>query len=347
MTELIDSVANLTGFRDRDMIDVSVAAVLNDWLQPKKISLYKLQGDAGQQRLFTRAQMSASDTVPSSDPPWISLEDLPELAKFPARLECVNDNKAVRISVSGEGHVALFPVASESHVLGLIEIETTQPLTMAHERLVSGVLRIYRNHLALLDYSEHDTLTGLLNRKTFDDSFLKVIGARPSAIQTTLNQDRRRSPAADAPFWLGVVDIDHFKSINDRFGHLIGDEVLLLLARILRSSFRMQDRLYRFGGEEFVVLLERTPQYDAEVVFERFRQAVEKFNFPQVGHATASVGFTQVQALDSPTSAFERADQAVYFAKQNGRNQVRCFETLVEQGHLQGAQASSGDIELF
>jgi PleD family two-component response regulator len=83
------------------------------------------------------------------------------------------------------------------------------------------------------------------------------------------------------------------------------------------------------------------------MVFERFRQAVEKFNFPQVGQATASVGFTQVQPLDSPTSAFDRADQAVYLAKQHGRNQVRCFETLVEEGHLQGPQASIGDIELF
>jgi diguanylate cyclase (GGDEF)-like protein len=346
MKELIDSVANLTGFRDRDMIDVSVAAVLNDWLQPEKISLFKLQGELSQPRLFVRAEMKVGDTVPSSGPPWLTLEDLPLLSDFPVRAECVAENKSAEWQTESGSWVGVYPVASESHVLGLIEIQTKEALTSAHERLISGVLRIYRNHLALLDYSEHDTLTGLLNRKTFDDSFLKVIGAKPSALPST-HIERRRSPSEELPFWLGVADIDHFKSINDRFGHLIGDEVLLLLARILRSSFRMQDRLYRFGGEEFVILLERTPKKQAEMVFERFRQAVEKFNFPQVGQATASVGFTQVQTLDSPTSAFERADQAVYFAKKNGRNQVRCFETLVEQGHLQGPQTSTGDIELF
>ncbi|MFN7353331.1 MAG: GGDEF domain-containing protein, partial [Burkholderiales bacterium] len=284
MKELIDSVANLTGFRDRDMIDVSVAAVLNDWLQPEKISLYKLQGEPLQQRLFVRAEMKLGDTVPSSDPPWLTLEDLPLLSAFPARADCVTENKSAEWQSENGTWVSVYPVASESHVLGLIEIETKEALTSAHERLVSGVLRIYRNHLALLDYSEQDTLTGLLNRKTFDDSFLKVIGAKPSALPST-HIERRRSPSEESPFWLAVVDIDHFKSVNDRFGHLIGDEVLLLLARILRSSFRMQDRLYRFGGEEFVILLELTPKNQSEMVFERFRHAVEKFNFPQVGHA--------------------------------------------------------------
>ena len=71
--------------------------------------------------------------------------------------------------------------------------------------------------------------------------------------------------------WLAVVDIDHFKLVNDRFGHLYGDEVLILVANILRSSFRNQDRIFRFGGEEFVVLLRAATLENARQGFDRFR----------------------------------------------------------------------------
>ena len=82
-------------------------------------------------------------------------------------------------------------------------------------------------------------------------------------------------------YWLGVVDIDHFKRVNDGFGHLIGDEVLVLVARIMRQSFRHYDRLYRFGGEEFVVLLRGGDEEDAKAAFERFRTNVESYLFPR------------------------------------------------------------------
>ncbi len=119
-----------------------------------------------------------------------------------------------------------------------------------------SILRIYRNFQGLLDYSERDTLTGLLNRKTFDESFLKAMAEPCAAAGAGVAGERPPGTAARArSYWLGVIDIDHFKRVNDNHGHLIGDEVLLLLARLMRSSFRFHDRLYRFGGEEFVVLM--------------------------------------------------------------------------------------------
>ena len=162
-----------------------------------------------------------------------------------------------------------------------------------------------------LDYSERDTLTGLLNRKTFDESFLKAVSELPRhkaaevPAEDEQGQDRRHA-AVHPRYWIGVIDIDHFKSINDRFGHLIGDEVLLLLSRLMRSSFRFNDLLYRFGGEEFVVLMRCDEEIHAGEAFERLRVNTERYAFPQVGRITVSIGFTEVRGGDSPAAAFER-----------------------------------------
>ena len=144
-----------------------------------------------------------------------------------------------------------------------------------------------------------------------------------------------------------MIDIDHFKRVNDTYGHLIGDEVLLLLARLMRSSFRFDDRLYRFGGEEFVVLMRCADAPAAALAFERLRSHVERHRVPAGRphhgehrlHRAASAG-------DTPSGAFERADKAVYFAKGQGRNQVRHHAELVAAGHLED-DAKVGDVELF
>jgi diguanylate cyclase (GGDEF)-like protein len=159
------------------------------------------------------------------------------------------------------------------------------------------------------------------------------------------SSDLRRAGALDTA-WLGVVDIDHFKLVNDNHGHLIGDEVLLLVARLMRSSFRFQDQLYRFGGEEFVVLIRCGTVDQAQAAFERLRSNVENYIFPRVGRITVSVGFTQLRSGDSPSGAFERADKAVYHAKQHGRNQVAHHGDLIARGVFV-EEARTGDMELF
>jgi diguanylate cyclase (GGDEF)-like protein len=210
--------------------------------------------------------------------------------------------------------------------------------------LVFGVLRIYRNMHALLDYSERDSLTGLLNRKIFDDSFYKV-SALPLMAQAEEDaKDRRQSEAPR--YWLGVIDIDHFKLVNDQFGHLIGDEVLLLLSRIMRGAFRYYDQLYRFGGEEFVVLLLCADADDAMTALQRFRRVVGSYAFPQAGTITVSIGYTLIEPGDTPGSAFERADRAVYHAKHHGRDQVCSHAALVRDGLLE-VDRRIGDVELF
>jgi GGDEF domain-containing protein len=117
-------------------------------------------------------------------------------------------------------------------------------------------LRCFENQHQQWDYANLDTLTRLLNRKTFDDDFERLDRRRRAGRAGPQDPSSAATPPAEAqPCWLGVVDIDHFKKINDNFGHLFGDEVLLRVADMMRQSFRSNDKLFRFGGEEFVVML--------------------------------------------------------------------------------------------
>ena len=218
------------------------------------------------------------------------------------------------------------------------------------ERLIAGLLRVYRNHLRILDYSENDELTGLLNRKTFEDYFRQLVRAEAPGTGSSARVeplDRRRACVELQQAWLAVIDIDLFKRINDTFGHLYGDEVLVLLARLMRRSFRESDRLFRSGGEEFVVVLEHMEADIAAKLLERFRATVEAFEFPQVGRVTVSIGYTGVRAGDNGSVAFGRADEALYIAKRQGRNQVLCHETLIENNILQAKASILEDVEMF
>jgi len=120
----------------------------------------------------------------------------------------------------------------------------------------------------------------------------------------------------------------------------------LLVGRTLRTSLRSLDRVFRFGGEEFVILIRCSDESGALHVMEQLRQKMETTPFPRVGRVTISIGMTAVRFNDSPTSVSERADLAVYYAKQNGRNQVRNFDELERQGLLQ-IEEKVGGIELF
>jgi len=346
MSEVVDHLAELTGFRDRDVMDVTLVSALRDLLEPVSVAIFRCIGEAGQERWLTRARLNADDAVATADPLWAEPARLPLATDHPKRLECMRSRSVLQLQEEAGSWLTLFPLATEREVVGVLEVSSNERLKGTAQRMVCSVLRIYHNFQGLLEYSERDTLTGLLNRKTFDESFLKALGELPGRHSEAEADDGRRHGNGSSHYFLGVIDIDHFKSVNDRFGHLIGDEVLLLLSRLMRSSFRFHDLLYRFGGEEFVVLMRCEDEADAAHAFERLRHNTEHYTFPQVGQITVSVGFTQVRIGDSPASAFERADKAVYHAKDSGRNQVQNHAELVAAGTMQ-EQAQLSAMELF
>jgi diguanylate cyclase (GGDEF)-like protein len=274
------------------------------------------------------------------------MRDLPPLDSQPDRAACARQATEL-VCPAGDPALpttlSLFPLRAQVGTVGVVELHTAAPLDENLVGIARGVLGVFRNILSLLDYSESDTLTGLLNRKSFDETFYKA-SALPLSHKHEADAERRQQ--CPQRYWLGVIDIDHFKLVNDQHGHLIGDEVLLLLSRVMRNSFRFLDKLYRFGGEEFVVLMRCHSEEDAQRALERLRMNVAKHLFPRVEHVTVSVGFTDVRSGDTPPAAVERADLAVYYAKHHGRNQVRSHAALVREGELADV-AQTGDIEFF
>jgi diguanylate cyclase (GGDEF)-like protein len=332
---LIDRVADTTSHREREDLDRAVVQLLVEFLDASSVVLYQLLSDGTHPRIIKRAAHEQGDMQLRTPVPH-DITVLPKLAEFPSWRECVQRRSPVHTTVAGGSAIMVFPVEEDSQVIGLLEIKVAAALPERDVRLVECILRILRNQTALLDYGERDTLTGLFNRKTFESRFEKICGQFREVIV----------PPLEARSWLGLLDIDHFKSVNDTYGHIIGDEVLLLVSQIMQRTLRGGDQLFRFGGEEFVVVLEDTHASGAETAFDRIRAAIENSRFPRVGKVTASQGYTAIYRQEACTTCMERADAALYFVKRHGRNGVRCFEHLVASGEIT-VKDISGEVELF
>ncbi|MDE8346082.1 MAG: GGDEF domain-containing protein [Acidocella sp.] len=172
--------------------------------------------------------------------------------------------------------------------------------------------------------ADSDELTGLLNRRAM--------------LQVMQSETNKRASAA-GQICVALLDIDHFKSINDRFGHQTGDEVLRLFAEIASSTLRMGDVLARWGGEEFLLLLPDTSMAQAVPCVERLRAALVPAAFGHIApglNVTISAGITNLHHGDRLEAAIERADQAMYRAKQAGRDRV-----MIGALHGQGVYAEN------
>jgi len=218
--------------------------------------------------------------------------------------------------------------------------------------LIKAITRIYGNFIHLLVESERDKLTGLFNRCTFEVRLKRLLVKQAELITDQKADDQkvvveRRAESHGQQAWLVMLDIDHFKKVNDDFGHVYGDEVLLIFSQVMRDVFRKKDLQFRFGGEEFVVILEPIPLEHAKSALERFRLSIEQYEFPQVGHISVSIGFAKITQQDYPLEVLNFADKALYYAKENGRNQVHNYHELVQQGRINHVEHAVGDIELF
>lgn len=201
---------------------------------------------------------------------------------------------------------------------------------------------VYRNQVLLHDSKERDLLTALPDRHSFDLRLLQVC------------EYFREHPVEDFSrqriSWIAVLDIDHFKSINDNFGHLYGDEVLVIFSQLMEKTFRYNDYLFRFGGEEFVVILNLATKDEAEIAFNRFRQVVDDFDFPIISRkVTVSVGVTHIDGYAMPTTLLDRADKALYYIKEHGRNQVLIYENMpcLQEDDENFTLVAGDEIQLF
>ena len=345
MDSLLRHMVDMTGHRDHTMLDISVISAVQELAGATQTRILTIATVYGQKFVRARACIRAGGVACPEEShdggsPGEPITAYPELA------HCLehHDSRAEGIEAGNLRRLWL-PIWFGDKADTCLEITHEHGFTTESIHMISGIVSVYRNFQNLLDYSERDSLTGLLNRKTFDDQLARMLHAS-DAEPLAPGQPERRHHGAEEKQWLAVVDVDHFKSVNDRFGHLYGDEVLILIANLLQSSFRSQDRVFRFGGEEFVVLLRSTTLENARKIIDRFRTNVESHVFPQVGQVTVSVGFTSIRAADSPVVTLGHADQALYFAKAHGRNRACHYEELVAGGLLQTI-ATNDTAEFF
>jgi diguanylate cyclase (GGDEF)-like protein len=182
-----------------------------------------------------------------------------------------------------------------------------------HADLAEGIgVRPIRNFFETFrTQAYHDSLTGCLNRHAAD----RIIGG-----------EIEKYSEKKVPLALLMADIDHFKSINDNYGHQCGDSVLKTFGVVLRSALRRSDVLCRWGGEEFLILLRGTIPDEAAWIAERIRQKVEEFIFPpfaDCGLVTVSIGIASLPPGRGIERLIADADAALYQAKNGGRNRVR------------------------
>ena len=158
----------------------------------------------------------------------------------------------------------------------------------------------------LMDKANKDALTRTFNRHVFNKDMEDIIESKNSLTR-----------------YLMILDIDHFKKVNDTYGHSVGDTILIELCQTISTIIRDTDKLYRIGGEEFAILSIQTDREDEIKFANRLREEVKSKNFENIGTITISIGITQQQDGDSYKTLFERADKALYNAKRSGRDNVQ------------------------
>ena len=196
-------------------------------------------------------------------------------------------------------------ILARTTLLGLYGSQVREELAKRNAQLATTFAK-------LDELASHDELTGTLNRRS---------------IMRLLEEERERTRRSGHSFGVAMLDIDHFKQVNDRFGHLVGDQVLRRFAQTVTQGMRGTDRLGRFGGEEFLLLLTATEGHDAiATAAERVRNSVASFNWAEIAPGldlTVSAGLSMCSRDDTTEQLLDRADRALYVAKREGRNCVR------------------------
>lgn len=354
MLQLLRKIETISACRDRDILGASVAAAIHEAFGARRVELLRCAGGSGNATVALAVRASAGGLMMVEDgEEKAGAEEAPQLIEScPLVFQAWQEKRAVS-RTADDGVTLVHPMALSAGAapFGFLVVEMARAPDAVELEAMARFLHFYCNYVGLLDYSELDTLTGLFNRKTFDEAFDRILAQASKALGTQTGPggaERRQDEHEDKPHWLAVVDIDHFKRVNDNFGHLFGDEVLLRLANIMRKTFRSYDKLFRFGGEEFIVMLRSATRENAIAAFDRLRRNVAVHEFPQVGQVTCSVGFSRVDPLLSPPDILGQADAALYYSKENGRNLVSCYEELVETGRLvpQQVRSAQPDIDI-
>lgn len=331
-SEIFESIIEITRQKDTDSLEYSLAATLAELIDIQEVALINIPFKGLPTYLTSELCLKITLAGAKKNYKWNNQVTQLELN---ATIETVvAHHQPLGVIVDGI-RIFYFPIVINDELHSILQIKSLVDILDSSE-LINGFIRIYQNYQVILTENERDKLTGLLNRKTFENKLNRLIKPK----------DINDSHTLHSSCWLVMIDIDHFKSVNDNFGHISGDEILLNLAQMMKDYFVGSNLLFRFGGEEFVIILEAMPLEVATATLEHFRKLISEFNFPFAGNVTISMGFSKFRADDFPPSILDQADKALYYAKQHGRNCLYNYEKLIEKGKLTAPEDNSS-VELF
>lgn len=277
---------------------------IDDFLQKVATQLEDLESGAMGVRSFIQASSNASDQLNKNVS--TNVNDLKSASHAATTLDGLKDSVASKLDVMTaqlEAHFKSDKLRTEKAEAKIEEMSSTIKALESESAALKSSIKLKH------DMAFSDSLTGLPNRLAYDER---------------VESEFARWSRFKEPLALLVWDIDHFKEINDRFGHQAGDVALRAIAKVLSSEMRETDFVARYGGEEFVMLLPGASKEEALAKANQLREQVKKCGFNSKGkpiEITASCGLTQLSEGDTIEKAFARADKAMYQAKHNGRDQ--------------------------
>lgn len=329
---LIEAAIELIACTDISALTATLEEMIANRLQIGTVSIYRVF-DSEHSETVNERNIAQARLMPILS----SVSEAEPLSEYPDIERATRTQQPLLKQDRHEPDLYLYPLVKRSGVSHVLQVRAT---TLPEQRIrqIEMLWKIWQHLFSLIERNELDGLTGLMNRTAFNNRLSQIFARN----LPDMRRDADREPKA-----LALIDIDHFKQVNDRYGHLYGDEVLVQLGQILSRSFRGNDLVFRFGGEEFVVVLRDCDIDHALTIFERFRTAVANHHYPQIGTKTVSIGITAIDSNSLPTTILDRADKALYYSKDHGRNQSSVYETLLATGQVEQVPPESQDVELF
>ncbi len=261
---------------------------------------------------------------------FIYLEDIEGMIRAAEKRETVSVPEGSRFRL-------FLPVVEQEKLTHVVALETIPEASLT--ALLEQLVLIFSNNLHLLNVKDRDYLTNFYNRQAYN-----------RMINPLLFDSKRKEFYVEQKknfSFFGILNIDFFKAINDTYGHLTGDEVLIIFSRIMKNIFRHDDLLFRYGGEEFVIILKDVDFQYARSVFERCRNSIAACEFPRVGRITVSIGYTSIPGARDPLSVIDKADRALYYCKEQGRNASAFYEDLVKDQKIDPIIESNQGVEFW
>lgn len=319
IAHLVQQMAKMSAQREQRELERSLLELVGELLREHAVRFYELRGDDQHLEVRLLHRLDAQGNYHKVSPRHWHAPDK-------------TMREAIRRSDDTpepwhRGDTTWQVIRQRNRRMALIVVENG-PLDAQEENFLAAIVLIHENYLRLLYDAERDMLTGLLNRRSFDTRLYELLSL------------------PDTRYTLALLDVDHFKQINDRFGHIVGDEVLLRLSQLMTETLGTGTRCYRYGGEEFAALLPVTDT-TAHARLEALRERIAGSDFPQVGRVTLSIGHVCIERQPLPANVVEQADKALYQAKEQGRNRVVDYAELLQLGLVQADSWPQGDIELF